>query len=164
MFACTIQISFILTLLTLHYDFFCRHFCLISVLFLSSLFSTTVYSRHNHRAGFVHPRSFDNGTNLDAPFWLEDIEHQGIADFREDITYQVSRNVKDFGTKGFILPTIMSHNTDVTKVMESPMTLQQPIWLSVMEDVAGQVSASPRPPVPPLYTSQLVHIEHRRQS
>lgn len=136
----------------------------VSVLFFWSLFSTTVYSGHNHRVGFVHPRSFGDATSLDAPFWLENIKHQGIAAFRENSTYQVFRNVKDFGAKGSFLPTILPHDTDITKVMGLPMTQQQSIWPSVVEDFAGQVSASPRPPVPPLYNSQLVHIEHRRQS
>lgn len=35
------------------------------------------------------------------PFWLEDIKHQGIAAFNPDpSSYQVFRNVKDFGAKG----------------------------------------------------------------
>ncbi|GAB7348730.1 hypothetical protein MBLNU459_g7467t1 [Dothideomycetes sp. NU459] len=34
-------------------------------------------------------------------YWLEDIKHQGIAAFNPDpATYQVFRNVKDFGAKG----------------------------------------------------------------
>ncbi|MCJ1431215.1 hypothetical protein MMC27_000566, partial [Xylographa pallens] len=34
------------------------------------------------------------------PYWLENIEHQGISAFNPDKTYQVFRNVKDFGAKG----------------------------------------------------------------
>ncbi|KAI0093571.1 beta-1,3-glucanase [Irpex rosettiformis] len=35
------------------------------------------------------------------PFWLENIKHQGTAPFNSDAdTYQVFRNVKDFGAKG----------------------------------------------------------------
>ncbi|KAF7359318.1 Beta-1,3-glucanase [Mycena sanguinolenta] len=35
------------------------------------------------------------------PFWMENIKHQGIAAFNPDpTTYQVFRNVKDFGAKG----------------------------------------------------------------
>ena len=41
--------------------------------------------------------SSNNGTK---PFWLEHIKHQGLAAFRNDSTYQVFRNVKDFGAKG----------------------------------------------------------------
>ncbi|ORY17961.1 pectate lyase superfamily protein-domain-containing protein [Clohesyomyces aquaticus] len=35
-----------------------------------------------------------------APYWLENIKHQGAAAFNSDSTYQVFRNVKDFGAKG----------------------------------------------------------------
>ncbi|KAJ6500482.1 exo-beta-1,3-glucanase [Mycena sanguinolenta] len=35
------------------------------------------------------------------PFWMQNIKHQGIAAFNPDpTTYQVFRNVKDFGAKG----------------------------------------------------------------
>lgn len=33
-------------------------------------------------------------------FWLENVKHQGNASFNSDSTYQVFRNVKDFGAKG----------------------------------------------------------------
>jgi hypothetical protein len=33
-------------------------------------------------------------------FWLEDLKHQGIASFNNNKSYQVFRNVKDFGAKG----------------------------------------------------------------
>lgn len=36
----------------------------------------------------------------DAPFWLESIHHQGTAAFNPDKSYQVFRNVKDFGAIG----------------------------------------------------------------
>ncbi|MCJ1391404.1 hypothetical protein MMC18_004268 [Xylographa bjoerkii] len=35
-----------------------------------------------------------------APYWLENIKHQGISAFNPDKTYQVFRNVKDFGAQG----------------------------------------------------------------
>ncbi|KAJ7720935.1 exo-beta-1,3-glucanase [Mycena metata] len=36
-----------------------------------------------------------------APFWMQDIKHQGIAAFNPNsTTYQVFRNVQDFGAKG----------------------------------------------------------------
>lgn len=36
-----------------------------------------------------------------APYWMEEIKHQGIASFNENsTTYQVFRNVKDFGAVG----------------------------------------------------------------
>ncbi|KAF9242334.1 glycoside hydrolase family 55 protein [Melanogaster broomeanus] len=34
------------------------------------------------------------------PYWLETIKHQGTSAFNPDTTYQVFRNVKDFGAKG----------------------------------------------------------------
>ncbi|KAG9228891.1 glycoside hydrolase family 55 protein [Amylocarpus encephaloides] len=37
---------------------------------------------------------------LPKPFWLDQIKHQGVAAFNPDSTYQVFRNVKDFGAKG----------------------------------------------------------------
>jgi glucan 1,3-beta-glucosidase len=49
----------------------------------------------------VHP-SF-NGTssiNGSCSFWLEQIQHQGKAPYQSDATYQVFRNVKDFGATG----------------------------------------------------------------
>lgn len=37
------------------------------------------------------------------PYWLEHIHHQGVSAFNTDKTYQVFRNVKDFGAKGYVL-------------------------------------------------------------
>lgn len=33
-------------------------------------------------------------------YWLEHIHHQGVSAFNTDRSYQVFRNVKDFGAKG----------------------------------------------------------------
>ena len=41
-----------------------------------------------------------SNSTANTPFWLEKIKHQGVAAFRKDSTYQVFRNVKDFGAKG----------------------------------------------------------------
>lgn len=35
-----------------------------------------------------------------APYWLENIKHQGLASFNSNSTYQIFRNVKDYGAKG----------------------------------------------------------------
>jgi glucan 1,3-beta-glucosidase len=36
-----------------------------------------------------------------APYWLENIKHQGLASFNPNVTsYEVFRNVKDYGAKG----------------------------------------------------------------
>lgn len=40
-----------------------------------------------------------NVTNT-CSYWLEEIKHQGVAPFQNDTTYQVFRNVKDYGAKG----------------------------------------------------------------
>jgi len=40
-----------------------------------------------------------------APYWLEQIPHRGVAAFNPNAaTYQVFRNVKDFGAKGIKIP------------------------------------------------------------
>lgn len=40
----------------------------------------------------------------DAPYWLADIAHQGIAAFNQDPSgYKVFRNVKDYGARGKFL-------------------------------------------------------------
>jgi hypothetical protein len=51
---------------------------------------------------FTASPSFDSEpVNNPAPYWLEDIAHQGISAFHHDPkSYQVFRNVKDFGAKG----------------------------------------------------------------
>ncbi len=48
------------------------------------------------------PYSTSHPTSSPTPasYWLADIKHQGIASFNSDATYQVFRNVKDFGAKG----------------------------------------------------------------
>lgn len=47
-------------------------------------------------------RSLSSGTAAPSdPFWLESIKHQGTSAFNADpSSYQVFRNVKDFGAKG----------------------------------------------------------------
>jgi glucan 1,3-beta-glucosidase len=34
------------------------------------------------------------------PYWLENVKHQGVASFNSNSTYQVFRNVKDYGAVG----------------------------------------------------------------
>ena len=41
-----------------------------------------------------------SATPTPASYWMEDIRHQGISAFNSDKSYQVFRNVKDFGAKG----------------------------------------------------------------
>ena len=42
----------------------------------------------------------DENASHTEPFWLETIKHQGKSPFNPDKSYQVFRNVKDFGAKG----------------------------------------------------------------
>jgi glucan 1,3-beta-glucosidase len=35
-----------------------------------------------------------------APYWLQNIKHQGIAPYNGNTSYPVFRNVKDYGAKG----------------------------------------------------------------
>ena len=47
------------------------------------------------------PELESRGGQVSASFWLEGIKHQGISAFHPDKnSYQVFRNVKDFGAKG----------------------------------------------------------------
>lgn len=47
---------------------------------------------------YHHPKPYP--TNQCNDYWLENIKHQGVAAFNPDTSYQVFRNVKDFGAKG----------------------------------------------------------------
>ena len=54
---------------------------------------TAAHKTSSTSSGAVTPTS--------APYWLEQVKHQGIAAFNPSpSTYQVFRNVKDFGAKG----------------------------------------------------------------
>jgi hypothetical protein len=46
------------------------------------------------------PASFNQTAVGACSYWLEDMEHRGVAPFNSDSSYQVFRNVKDFGAKG----------------------------------------------------------------
>ena len=50
--------------------------------------------------GNLSSSASDNNTESSSPFWFEQIKHQGTAAFNRNSTYQVFRNVKDFGAKG----------------------------------------------------------------
>jgi glucan 1,3-beta-glucosidase len=57
---------------------------------------------------FPFPGSQSTGTQQTIPsptastcsYWMEEIQHQGIAAFNPNASYQVFRNVKDYGAKG----------------------------------------------------------------
>ncbi|KAI9642597.1 hypothetical protein NHQ30_009402 [Ciborinia camelliae] len=50
---------------------------------------------------FINVTTTTNTSASAAPYWLEEITHRGVAPFNLNVTsYQVFRNVKDFGAKG----------------------------------------------------------------
>lgn len=55
-------------------------------------------AQHSH-----YSTSRPSATPTPASYWLADIRHQGVAAFNPDTTYQVFRNVKDFGAKGDLI-------------------------------------------------------------
>lgn len=69
---------------------------ILFTLFIS--FSFNVVAQLNDTAPFTNATvPTENSTTA---FWLEQIKHQGTVAFRQNSTYQVFRNVKDFGAKG----------------------------------------------------------------
>lgn len=77
-----------------------------------------------------------------APYWMETINHQGIAAFNSNPTgYKVFRNVKDYGAKGCpppLLPKLNIAEADAlfSQVMVS-RTIQQPFKLQSMMEIAA---------------------------
>ena len=63
--------------------------------------------------------------NTGEPYWFESIKHKEVAAFRKDATYQVFRNVKEFGAKGLqlILPDLGKHLLTNPKGMASATIL-----------------------------------------
>ena len=50
-----------------------------------------------------------------APFWLQSIKHQGISAYNDDPgSYQVFRNVKDFGAQGEFFAIFIISNVKLT--------------------------------------------------
>ncbi|KAJ7303604.1 exo-beta-1,3-glucanase, partial [Mycena albidolilacea] len=70
------------------------------LLFLAS--TVISYAALVHSLGTTCTTPIGRGTAAPAaPFWMQNIKHQGIAAFNPNsTTYQVFRNVKDFGAKG----------------------------------------------------------------
>ncbi|KAF8203427.1 exo-beta-1,3-glucanase [Mycena galopus ATCC 62051] len=72
-------------------------------LFLSSRIAAVIsYATLVYSLGTTCTTPIGRGTAAPAsPFWMQNIKHQGIAAFNPNsTTYQVFRNVKDFGAKG----------------------------------------------------------------
>jgi len=59
-----------------------------------------------HAAATYRPRP-GPPTATAGSYWLENIKHQGVAAFNPDMTYQVFRNVKDFGAKGSLQHSVI---------------------------------------------------------
>ncbi|KAK5941236.1 hypothetical protein PMZ80_006513 [Knufia obscura] len=82
---------------------------LTAITFILLLTSTLVSAKHGVRTQ-IQPRfeSLRRGVNSTHPsyanascsYWLEEINHQGIAPFQNDSSYEIFRNVKDFGAIG----------------------------------------------------------------
>lgn len=86
--------------------FFIMHFALTSLSLLFLCLCSNANAQWN-AMGNSPPRSqvstvFNDSTTTTS-FWLEGVVHQGVAAFRKNSTYQVFRNVKDFGAKGLHL-------------------------------------------------------------
>jgi glucan 1,3-beta-glucosidase len=72
--------------------------------------ATKLYGYGHSASGIPYPTGHGNNTSVKpgptgtpncAPYWLEDIKHQGLASFNPNVTsYQIFRNVKDYGAKG----------------------------------------------------------------
>ncbi|KAJ7500847.1 exo-beta-1,3-glucanase [Mycena galericulata] len=73
------------------------------LLFLASRLATVIsYATLVYSLGTTCTTPIGPGTAAPAsPFWMQNIKHQGIAAFNPNsTTYQVFRNIKDFGAKG----------------------------------------------------------------
>ena len=83
-------------------------------------------------------------------YWLEDIQHRGVSAFNPDPSYQVFRNVKDFGAKGYVLKSLPPKQLGSIKAHPSPemgwRMIQRPSSrLSAVGGVVLQEDASHQP-------------------
>jgi glucan 1,3-beta-glucosidase len=62
--------------------------------------TAVTYAGPNEDSERHRPTSALIATPTPGSYWLADIRHQGVAAFNSDQSYQVFRNVKDFGAKG----------------------------------------------------------------
>lgn len=85
------------------------------LLLLSSSIEARYASLKYHKHAQVHPHASRSppltpgnsssypqlpATAFCEPYWLENVKHQGVASFNSNSTYQVFRNVKDYGAAG----------------------------------------------------------------
>lgn len=83
----------------------------------------------SHSSSGVPGSTVSSNGSASTPFWLESIKHQGVAAFNKNSTYQVFRNVKDFGAKGRYCHSEVLWKYRLTdfKGMASAMTLRRSI-------------------------------------
>jgi len=81
----------------------------VAIALIWLLVSTVIFADHDVRRRsqphYEYPwRGVDGPrptySNRSCSYWLEEIDHQGIAPFQNDSSYEVFRNVKDFGAVG----------------------------------------------------------------
>jgi hypothetical protein len=106
---------------------------------LSSFSKYTDYS--GPKGVWPVPAPIPPETISDPPYWLADIAHQGYAAFNPNAsTYQVFRNVKDFGAKGRHTPYFLSvPPLSHIQVMVSRTTPRQSTRLLVVEIGSGRL-------------------------
>ena len=105
-------------------------------------------------------------SNPSCGYWLEDIQHQGFSPFNANpASYQVFRNVKDFGAAGRYF-TKLRIGTRLTRlqVMESRTTPQPSTMPLAVEVDAAPWIVNRRLLPQPLSTSQRAHILSAPQS
>ena len=110
-------------------------------------------------ANTAHPKFPPKKHETCTSYWLEGIAHQGVSAFNANpSTYQVFRNVKDFGAKGVTRwPYLETLAEQLLKAMVSRMTLPPSMLRSALGIAALPVAARVLPPRPRWSTFQLGH-------
>lgn len=72
-------------------------FCLFAVF---TTFASSAVTKWPTQQAFPNITHVGPNANASCSYWLEEIPHQGVAPFQNDSSYQVFRNVKDYGAVG----------------------------------------------------------------
>lgn len=107
----------------------------MNFLFVISCLVFTKTFAQNDAAPYVDVSSA-NTTSSHAPFWLEEMKHQGVVAFRENSTYQVFRNVRDFGAK---VPSLCPLNLSMSAKTPKGMEYMMILWPSTSRSKAEVV-------------------------